>query len=92
MPTATKGHSALGSARARKLASSGATNGKYELSFKFIGTSYLKLRVSWEMVFYPNTPPAAAPKTFEFAAIWRNWEGGRRTAEKAAPLSRRGLG
>ena len=52
----------------------------YELSFKFIGNGYLKLRVSREMVFMnrycagPPAPPAAAPEMFEFVGIRRDWE------------------
>jgi hypothetical protein len=55
-------------------------DGMYELSFKFIGNGYLKLRVSREMVFMnpysasPPAPPAAAPEVFEFVGIWRDWE------------------
>ena len=55
-------------------------DGMYELSFKFIGNGYLKLRVSREMVFMnpdsasPPAPPAAAPEVFEFVGIWRDRE------------------
>lgn len=52
----------------------------HELSFKFIGNVYLKLRVSWEMMFMNpysvNLPAssAAAPEIFEVVSIQRNWE------------------
>lgn len=55
-------------------------DGKYELSFKFIGNGHLKLRVSQDMVFMdeysasPPAPPPAAPKVFEFVGIWRDEE------------------
>ncbi|KAK3934240.1 hypothetical protein QBC46DRAFT_400360 [Diplogelasinospora grovesii] len=55
-------------------------DGKYELSFKFIGNGYLKLRISREMVFMnpysasPRAPLPAAPEMFEFVGIWSNWE------------------
>jgi hypothetical protein len=55
-------------------------DGMYELSFKFIGNGYLKLGVSWEMVFMnpdgesPQAPPAAAAEVFEFVGIWRDRE------------------
>jgi hypothetical protein len=55
-------------------------DGMYELSFKFIGNGYLKLRVSREMVFLnpyiasPRAPPATAPETFEFVGIQRDLE------------------
>ncbi|KAH6847288.1 hypothetical protein B0I37DRAFT_374661 [Chaetomium sp. MPI-CAGE-AT-0009] len=47
--------------------------GKYELSVKFLGNGYLKLRVSREMVFMENRsspPPSTAPEVFEFVGIW----------------------
>jgi hypothetical protein len=55
-------------------------DGKYELSFKFIGNGYLKLSVSREMVFMkpysanPPAPPPATPEVFEFVGIWRDRE------------------
>ncbi|OAG33789.1 hypothetical protein AYO21_12119 [Fonsecaea monophora] len=55
-------------------------DGMYELSFKFLGGGYLKLRVNREMVFinpysasFP-APPAAAPEVFEFVGIRRDRE------------------
>jgi hypothetical protein len=55
-------------------------DGKYELSFKFIGNGYLKLSVSREMVFMKPysvsalAHPPAAPEVFEFVGIWRDLE------------------
>ncbi|ROT42226.1 hypothetical protein SODALDRAFT_374580 [Sodiomyces alkalinus F11] len=55
-------------------------DGKYELSFMFIGNGYLKLRVSREMVFMKpygassTAPPPTAPEVFEFVGIWRDRE------------------
>lgn len=55
-------------------------DGLYELSFTFIDSGYLKLRVSREMVFMnpysasPRAPPAAAPEIFEFVGIRRDRE------------------
>jgi hypothetical protein len=55
-------------------------DGMYELSFKFIGNGYLKLRVSREMMFMNPyranlpTPSTATPEKFEFVGIWRDWE------------------
>ncbi|KAH8588756.1 hypothetical protein B0O99DRAFT_655799 [Bisporella sp. PMI_857] len=54
--------------------------GKYELSFKFIGNGYLKLRVSREMVFMQPYSPSApaplltAPEMFEFVGVWHDRE------------------
>ncbi|EXJ95640.1 hypothetical protein A1O1_00762 [Capronia coronata CBS 617.96] len=55
-------------------------DGKYKLSFKFLGGDYLKLKVSRKMVFMNSystsspTPPAAAPEIFEFVGIRRDLE------------------
>ncbi|EXJ91945.1 hypothetical protein A1O3_00495 [Capronia epimyces CBS 606.96] len=52
----------------------------YELSLKFIGGDYLRLKLSREMVFmnpYSSSspaPPAAAPEVFEFVGIRRDLE------------------
>ncbi|KAK4232752.1 hypothetical protein C8A03DRAFT_39621, partial [Achaetomium macrosporum] len=64
----------------RKVVKVKSCDGKYELSFMFIGNGYLKLRVSREMVFMgrynasPPVPPPTAPEVFEFAGIWRDPE------------------
>ncbi|GAB1311866.1 hypothetical protein MFIFM68171_02076 [Madurella fahalii] len=56
------------------------SNGTYELSFKFLGNGYLKLRVPRELVFkgrYGANPPApqpTPPEVFEFVGIWRDTE------------------
>ncbi|KAH8777593.1 hypothetical protein F5883DRAFT_696237 [Diaporthe sp. PMI_573] len=55
-------------------------DGKWELSFQFIGNGYLKLRVSRDMVFMdspdatPASPPHDAPEVFDFVGIWRDPE------------------
>ncbi|KIW41795.1 uncharacterized protein PV06_05408 [Exophiala oligosperma] len=55
-------------------------DGMYELSFKFLGGGYLKLRVYREILFMnpysPSSPapPAAAPEVFEFVGIRRDRE------------------
>jgi hypothetical protein len=57
-----------------------SSDGKYKLSFVFIGNGYLKLRMSREMVFMaphgtrPGAPPPTAPEVFEFVGIWRDRE------------------
>lgn len=48
-------------------------DGKYELSFLFLGNGYLKLRVSRAMVMdlcRTNTPPPDALEVFDFVGIW----------------------
>lgn len=51
-------------------------DGKYELSFKFMGNGYLELKLSREMVFSrpydSKPPPATAPEVFKFVGIWRD--------------------
>jgi hypothetical protein len=63
----------------RKALKVNSDNGMYELSFKFIGNGYLKLRVPGEMALlnprrFDSASPAAAPKVFEFIGIWRDIE------------------
>lgn len=70
-------------------------DGKYELSFKFIGNGYLKLSVSREMVFMnpysPSSPAprAAAPEVFEFVGIWRDKEKERAERQERMTKARR---
>ena len=66
-------------------------DGKYDLSFTFIGNGYLKLRVSREMVFTerPSPPPPTAPEVFEFVGIWRSWEEEKAEQRKRRPPSPR---
>lgn len=48
-------------------------DGKYELSFLFLGNGFLKLRVSRAMVMdlcRTNTPPPDALEVFDFVGIW----------------------
>jgi hypothetical protein len=64
-------------------------DGKYELSFKFLGNGYLKLRVSREMVFMgwcsPPTLPRTAPDVFKFVGIW--FDRKKKMAERSETLS-----
>ncbi|KXX82965.1 hypothetical protein MMYC01_200438 [Madurella mycetomatis] len=60
------------------------TDGRHELSFKFIGNGYLK--VPWEFIstarrdLCPPDPPLTTRKVFKFVGIRRDWE-----KEKAKP-------
>lgn len=56
-----------------------SNDGKYELSFQFLGNGYLKLRISRDMFTGPYaTNPAAprptAPEVFNFVGIWCDQE------------------
>ncbi|GAB1312004.1 hypothetical protein MFIFM68171_02214 [Madurella fahalii] len=70
----------------RKAVKVKTSDGKHELSFKFIGNRYLKLKVSWEFVSTargdpcPPDPPRAAPEVFKFVGIKRDRE--KETAER----------
>lgn len=77
----------------RKAIKVDSCDGRYELSFKFLGNGHLKLRVSQDMVFirpYSESPPAtpsAAPKVFEFVGIWRDRE--KEKAEREERIAKR---
>lgn len=78
-------HCNFGPLRPPKLASRKAvkvktSDGKHELSFKFIGNGYLELEVPWEFVSTaqrdscPLDPPLTAPEVFKFVGIKRDRE------------------
>ena len=82
MPTATWGRSHLPKSASRKGFKARSCDGTYELSFKFIGNDYPKLRVSQEIVFMnpysarapPNhLPPGRCSGNVGIASIWRGW-------------------
>lgn len=64
----------------RKAVKVRTTDGKHELSFKFIGNGYLKLKLPWEFVITARRdlclpdPPLAARKVFKFVGIKRDRE------------------
>jgi hypothetical protein len=67
-------------------------DGRYELSFQFIGNGYLKPRVSRELVImrpYAPSPPPAAPDVFEFAGILRDFEKEKAEMRKMITKARR---
>ena len=72
-----------------------SSDGMYELSFKFIGDGYLKLKVSKDMVFMnpystrPPAPPAAAPEVFEFVGVRRQLEKEKAERQERIKNSRR---
>jgi hypothetical protein len=78
----------------RKAVKVKTTDGKYELSFKFIANGYLKVKVSWEYVSTargnpcPTAPPPGAPDVFKFVGIKRDWEKEKAEMEKAAKARR----
>ncbi|KAL2263073.1 hypothetical protein VTK26DRAFT_8298 [Humicola hyalothermophila] len=73
----------------RKAVKVKSCDGTHELSVKFLGNGYLKLRVSREMVFMgchdasPLAFPPTAPEAFEFVGIWRDRE--KEKAEQETP-------
>ncbi|KAK4139212.1 uncharacterized protein C8A04DRAFT_40907 [Dichotomopilus funicola] len=80
------------SRKAVKVKCHDGADGAAELSLKFLGNGYLKLRVPRDLVFLghhyanPITPPPKTPDVFKFVGIWDDPE---EVVERAATLSDR---
>lgn len=80
----------------RKAVKVKSDEGPYEVSLKFLGNGYLKLRVSREMVFMGrrgastsgSAPSLVAPKVFEFFGIWRDTDKEKAERQEMMPKTR----